>query len=318
MKLVLVILCLMSLFRWMVRLYQKYDSQSKTGCIIMCLKKSCPSAVRRKWNSHGGFSYLEMLMVVFILSLCTGVISDTLALGVRHLQERTKHSQAIMLYDTLSAVVQNDLTYATGYKAYGAGKREGCFISTAKDIRGFWTQYGIGEWDANNMLEKDTENANLRTLNDNFKASLGAQFDPNKSETYAKYWQVYNVPSSNSSDGDDDDDDDEIGWKKWDDTNAKAGQIIRRSVIPDNGSVSFYYSPLTSSQDYSGKGLGGITANAPLYATISVVPDNANVTSFTVIISIYDGDNPATAKLLAGGQTFTVYTIGTVNTTWPD
>lgn len=275
-------------------------------------KPAFRSTVKGKLNNHSGFSYLEMLIVAFILSLCTGVLSDTMALGVKHLQERTKYSQALILYDTLSAVVQNDLTYVTGYK-------KGCFISTAKDIRGFWTQYGTGTWDANNMLEKDTENANLCALNDNFKANLGNQFDPNKSETYAKYWQVYNVPSSNSGDGDDDDDDDEIGWKKWDDTNAKAGQIIRRSVIPDNGSVSFYYSPLTSSQDYSGKGLGGITANAPLFATISVVPDHeTTVTYFTVTISIYDGDNPATAKLLAGGQTFTVYTIGTVNTTWPD
>ena len=253
------------------------------------------STVKGKLNNHSGFSYLEMLIVVFILSLCTGVLSDTMALGVKHLQERTKYSQALILYDTLSAVVQNDLTYVTGYK-------EGCFISTAKDIRGLWTQYGTGTWDANNMLEKDTENDDLRTLNDRLKTKLGAEFDPNKSDTYAEYWQVYNVPSSN-----------DIGWQNTPDV---AGQIIRRTAIPDNGSVSFFYSALTSSQDYSGKGLGGITSKAPLYATIFVEPNaETNVTYFNVTISVYDGDTPGNAKLLAGGKEFQVPTIGTVKTT---
>ena len=76
-------------------------------------KSAFRSTVKGKLNNHGGFSYLEMLMVVFILSLCTGVISDTLALGVKHLQERTKQTQAIILLDTLFASVRNDLIYAT-------------------------------------------------------------------------------------------------------------------------------------------------------------------------------------------------------------
>ena len=245
-------------------------------------KSAFRSTVKGKLNNHGGFSYLEMLMVVFILSLCTGVITDTLSLGVKHLQKLTKQTQAVILYDTLSAVVQNDLTYVKGYK-------EGCFISDAKDIRGLWTQYGTGTWDANNMLEKDN-------------AALLAAVTPDDTDTY---WNAYRVESTN-----------DIGWIKQNTPDA-TGQIIRRTVIPDNGSVSFFYSPLTTSQDYSGKGLGGITSNAPLYATISVEPnDETNVAFFKVTISVYDGDTPDNAKLLAGGKEFQVPTIGTVKTDW--
>ena len=254
-------------------------------------KSAFRSTVKGKLNNHSGFSYLEMLMVVFILSLCTGVITDTLALGVKHLQKLTKQTQAVILYDTLSAVVQNDLTYVKGYK-------EGCFISDAKDIRGLWTQYGTGTWDANNMLEKD--NANLL-----------AAVTPDNPDTY---WRAYNVKSSNNDD-DDDDDDDKIVWKNWNDPTAKAGQIIRRSAIPDNGSVSFFYSPLTSSQDYSGKGLGGITSNDPLYATISVEPDD-EMKYFNVTITVYDSKTPSDEARLVGGKPFQVPTIGTVKTDW--
>ena len=107
-------------------------------------KPALCSAVKGKLNNHGGFSYREMLMVVFILSLCTGVISDTLALGVRHLQERTKQSQAIILLDTLFASVRNDLTYAT--RRYD----DGAFDHIVHMKNGNFsvkTQYGVvDEW----------------------------------------------------------------------------------------------------------------------------------------------------------------------------
>lgn len=223
-------------------------------------KKSRSLTVRRKLNGHGGFSYLEMLMVVFILSLCTGVISDTLALGVKHLQERTKHSQAIMLYDTLSAVVQNDLTYATDYKKIG---EEYYFKSNAKDIEKLkWVQYGTGNWDANEMVQ--------------------AIPDPPESYTDVMDWQY-----STSS--------------------GQRAQIIRKGKT--YGTEPFYYyTPLTSSQGYSGKGIGGITSNSPLYATIEISVEAGN---FKVKISVYDSDS-LTAEPIMGGDELTVIPIGTL------
>ena len=214
-------------------------------------KPALRSAVKGKLNNHGGFSYLEMLMVVFILSLCTGVITDTLALGVRHLQKLTKQSQATILLDTLSAVVRNDLTYATDYDS-----SENSFISTAKDIKQLVTQYGTGEWDANKALQDTATNE--------------------------MHWEASNanVP----------------------------GQIIRRSQFSNGGSDSYYYSALTSSQDYSGKSDGGITSknsNSSLYATIRIADEHsthsdgkAYVDKFKVAITIYDN----TANVLAQKQ----------------
>ena len=224
-------------------------------------KPALCSAVKGKLNNHGGFSYLEMLMVVFILSLCTGVITDTLSLGIRQLQKLTKQSQATILLDTLSAVVRNDLTYATDYNS-----SENSFISTAKDIKQLVTQYGTGEWDANKALE----NAKYPSLSEAIQATSSV-----------------------------------MNWT----TNAVPGQIIRRSVFPNNdGSFSLYYSALTSSQDYSGKSDGGITSknsNSSLYATISIADehsthsdDKAYVDKFKVAITIYDN----TANVLAQKQ----------------
>ncbi len=221
----------------------------------MCLKKSSSLTARRKWNSHGGFSYLEMLMVVFILSLCTGVITDTLALGVRHLQERTKRSQAIMLYDTLWAVVQNDLTYATDYKEIGG---EYYFKSNAKDIDKLkWVQYGTGNWDANKMVQEISA--------------------PNVME-----------------------------WQYATSTSQRA-QIIRKGKTY-GAEPFYYYTPLTSAQDYSGKGIGGITSKSPLYATIEIRVDSGN---FKVKISVYDSLTAATP--LMGGDELTVIPIGTLD-----
>lgn len=222
-------------------------------------KKPRFPAVRRKWNSHGGFSYLEMLMVVFILSLCTGVISDTLALGVRHLQERTKYSQAIMLYDTLSAVVQNDLTYATGYASKDSnGQKQWYFKSNAKDIENLkWVQYGTGNWDANQMVQ-----------------AISA---PNVMD-----WQY-----STSS--------------------GQRAQIIRKGKTYGTDPF-YYYTPLTSSQDYSGKGIGGITSKSPLYATIEIRVENEQ---FKVTISVYDSLT-ATEPLMSGDE-LTVIPIGTLD-----
>ena len=220
-------------------------------------KKPRFPAVRRKWNSHGGFSYLEMLMVVFILSLCTGVISDTLALGVRHLQERTKRSQAVILYDTLWAVVQNDLTYATHYEEIDG---EFYFKSNAKDIdRLKWVKYGTGNWDANEMVQQI----------------------PTPPESYT----------------------DVMGWQST--SSGQRAQIIRKGKT--YGTEPFYYyTPLTSSQDYSGKGIGGITSKSPLYATISIRVENGN---FKVTVSVYDSP---TAAPLMGGKELTVIPFGTL------
>ena len=223
--------------------------------------------VKGKLNNHGGFSYLEMLIVVFILSLCTGVITDTLALGVKHLQKLTKQTQAVILLDTLSAVVRNDLTYATDY--YHSDQS---FRSTNKDINTLRTQYGTGEWDANEALEDiDTD-------------SISSEEEAIQAESSVMNWEPFtaNVP----------------------------GQIIRRSLFPNSGPPSsYYYSALTSSQDYSGKASGGITSQKPLYATVGIeeeVPHSHHdtvdcVDKFKVSITIYnepemDTENVSTSK----------------------
>lgn len=100
-----------------------------------------------KLRRQTGLSFLELMITTFILALCTGIISDTMALGAKHLKEQTKQSQAIILLNTLCAVVQNDLTYATSYD-----KNTKVFITTVEDTKAFETQYGIGKWDSSKAL----------------------------------------------------------------------------------------------------------------------------------------------------------------------
>lgn len=98
---------------------------------------------RGKRNGNGGFSYLETVVVTLILALCAGVIVDTLSLGAKHLREQTKESQAIILLDTLSAVVRNDLFFAKACHADDSFER---LIRRGVYMR---TWYGVGTWEGN-------------------------------------------------------------------------------------------------------------------------------------------------------------------------
>lgn len=125
---------------------------------------------RGKRNGNGGFSYLEMVVVTLILALCAGMIVDTLSLGAKHLREQTKQSQAIMLLDTLSAVVRNDLFFARACHADGSFER---LIQRGVYVR---TWYGVGTWEGDWQAVHDwTEVGEARKGQIIRKSLLGSQ-----------------------------------------------------------------------------------------------------------------------------------------------
>ena len=103
------------------------------------------SVSRRK----GGFSLAEMLIAMAVLALCMGLISDAATFGVQYFQKRTRRSQAIILLDTLCAVVRNDLTYATKCYADGSIERVVRDYAAQKDYA-VKTWYGVGQWRTDN------------------------------------------------------------------------------------------------------------------------------------------------------------------------
>lgn len=98
--------------------------------------------MKRRGKPSHGVSYLEMLLVMLILALCTDFICNTMAFGFQHLRERAKRAYALILLDTLCAAVRNDLEYATNYDAAGDS-----FTRTVEG-RFVITRYGMGAWQA--------------------------------------------------------------------------------------------------------------------------------------------------------------------------
>ena len=108
-------------------------------------ENDAPSVPRRR----SGFTLAEMLLAMALLALLADLIGNTVAFGVQYFQRRVRYSQAVILLDTLCAVVRNDLTYATKRYADGSIERVVRDYAAQKDYA-VKTWYGVGQWRTDN------------------------------------------------------------------------------------------------------------------------------------------------------------------------
>ncbi|MBE6069662.1 MAG: type II secretion system protein [Clostridium lundense] len=102
------------------------------------------SSTARKFAARSGFTLVEMLAVILLLSLASAVVVSTVDLAARQFRLRTQDSDAQLLCSSLSLFVQNELTFASNIQAkagednvtfdehvYGLGSN--CSFSTTAD-----------------------------------------------------------------------------------------------------------------------------------------------------------------------------------------
>ena len=150
------------------------------------------SALRRR----RGVSDMEMLIAIAVLAVCAELIFGAAAFGLQYLQKRIRYSQAVILLDTLCAVVRNDLEYAT--KCYADGSIERV----------------IRDYDPGKADEPDGNDA----------PKPYADYD-------AKTW--YGVGQWRTGNPDSHFDETLIQWRGIGDSAARPGQIIRKSALSD-------------------------------------------------------------------------------------
>ncbi len=226
------------------------------------------SALRRK---HG-FSYMEMLIATAVLALCAGIICDTMAFSVKYLQKRTRYNQAVILLDTLCAVVRNDLEYATKYYADG---------SIMRFVRDYAPVKQDNETDAPEKAQKPYADYDVRT------------------------W--YGVGQWRTGNPDSYFDETLIQWRGIQDSAACPGQIIRKSEFFNDGQYFFdCVSPPESYADGDGAGLYAALEIAPAFVTTG--EGVKKVDCFSVTVTLYDAPDK-TAPILAQRRDFVVRLI---------
>ena len=94
--------------------------------------------IRKKLHKGSGFSLVEMLFTILILMLSTTIIIQCFGLGTGNFVRETRASEAQLLCSSLTASIQNELTFAqdielegTNLKSYFSNSRrmgESCSI----------------------------------------------------------------------------------------------------------------------------------------------------------------------------------------------
>lgn len=100
---------------------------------------------RRKLRSHRGFTLAEMLVVVLLVLLVSGIVASTVQLAAKHFRARTQEADAQLLCSALSLFVQNELTYAGEIKT-GENNE---LVSFTDHVQGFGTDCSFVSADGN-------------------------------------------------------------------------------------------------------------------------------------------------------------------------
>ena len=93
------------------------------------------SEARQRLRSSGGFSFAELLVCVLILLLASGLIVQTLDLGIEHLKARTRETEAALLCNTLALAVQDELGWAGSIEPKPSGASEYVSLRDGKSYR---------------------------------------------------------------------------------------------------------------------------------------------------------------------------------------
>lgn len=96
-------------------------------------------SAKRKLRDAGGFSLTEMLLCVLIMSLCGGLLTRTMGLGIQHFRSLTTDSDAQVLANTLASSLQMKLACASQVapgtaESVGGGRLLGEFSTGADDL----------------------------------------------------------------------------------------------------------------------------------------------------------------------------------------